>query len=294
METEIASLGVLADPLTRPGQECASTGLEVPGLGVWHSSVSTASEPAMFDPRLYVVLRGTKTMAFAGRHTRLTPGMCALSSIGVPFVTRVEAAPYLGIGLQLNTEIVGRIMPALPERRTESAASIDVGQMDESLIDPLKRMLAMCRSQGEAEILGPLVVEEVHYRLLTGRFGDTVRQLMGGGRRMEQIREAVAVIRAIDDPLPDVGELARTVGMSVASFHRHFKLITGHGPLDYAKHLRLLRARELLYGGGVSVAEAAGQVGYVSASQFSREYKRKFGTAPHCHARRPGQSVALP
>ena len=77
-----------------------------------------------------------------------------------------------------------------------------------------------------------------------------------------------------------IPELARRVGMSVSSFHKHFKAITSTTPLQYQKELRLLEARRLLKAGGASVTAAALEVGYESPSQFSREYARKFGVPP--------------
>lgn len=64
--------------------------------------------------------------------------------------------------------------------------------------------------------------------------------------------------------------------MSVASFHRHFKAVTAMSPLQYQKILRLHAARRLL-ASGMAASHAAYSVGYESASQFSRDYKRSFG-----------------
>jgi len=68
--------------------------------------------------------------------------------------------------------------------------------------------------------------------------------------------------------------------MSLTSFHRHFKAVTGYSPLAFQRHIRLLEAKRLLVAGGASVSRVAYAVGYVSPSQFSREYKSVFGTPP--------------
>ncbi len=94
------------------------------------------------------------------------------------------------------------------------------------------------------------------------------------------IARAIGYIRAdLHSPIA-IPELARRVGMSASSFHKHFKTITSATPLQYQKELRLLEARRLLTTGGASVTGAAFDVGYESASQFSREYSRKFGVIP--------------
>lgn len=54
----------------------------------------------------------------------------------------------------------------------------------------------------------------------------------------------------------------------------------GMSPLQYQKRLRLQVARRLMPGEGMDVAAAAFRVGYQSASQFGREYRRTFGETP--------------
>jgi AraC-like DNA-binding protein len=68
--------------------------------------------------------------------------------------------------------------------------------------------------------------------------------------------------------------------MSPSAFHRQFKALTSMTPLQYQKQLRLLEARHLMVTGDANAEVAAYQVGYESASQFSREYARMFGAPP--------------
>src|SRR5262249_8521474 len=77
-----------------------------------------------------------------------------------------------------------------------------------------------------------------------------------------------------------VEALAKRVGMSPSAFHLHFKGVTALSPLQYQKRLRLQKARRLMLGEGLEAAEAAFRVGYESPSQFSREYRRMFGSPP--------------
>ena len=68
--------------------------------------------------------------------------------------------------------------------------------------------------------------------------------------------------------------------MSNAAFHRHFKAATAMSPIQYQKRIRLLAARQLLIAEPGNAARVAFAVGYESASQFSREYARQFGSPP--------------
>lgn len=77
-----------------------------------------------------------------------------------------------------------------------------------------------------------------------------------------------------------IDELAAIAQMSLSVFHRQFKAMTSMTPLQYQKRLRLLEARRLMISNAVNVEAASFQVGYESASQFSREYARMFGAPP--------------
>ncbi len=68
--------------------------------------------------------------------------------------------------------------------------------------------------------------------------------------------------------------------MSVSAFHHNFKSVTSTSPLQYLKSYRLHKARMLILHDGLKASTAAVRVGYESASQFSREFKRYFGVTP--------------
>ena len=97
---------------------------------------------------------------------------------------------------------------------------------------------------------------------------------------MQRIAKAVSWVRANFDRPLDVERLAGLVHMSVSTFHQHFKAVTAMSPLQYQKVLRLHEARRLMLSRMMDAGTACRQVGYLSASQFSREYGRFFGAAP--------------
>jgi AraC-like DNA-binding protein len=68
--------------------------------------------------------------------------------------------------------------------------------------------------------------------------------------------------------------------MSVSTFHQAFRDMTATSPLQYIKQTRLHKARALLVDEEITAQEAARRVGYASASQFGREYRRMFGVSP--------------
>jgi AraC-like DNA-binding protein len=140
--------------------------------------------------------------------------------------------------------------------------------------------LALADSPSDVKVLAPLVSKEIHYRLLVAPFGGMLRRLIRHDSNESAIARAIGYIRDDIRSAIVIPELARRVGMSASSFHKHFKTITKTTPLQYQKELRLLEARRLLRMGGASVTATAFDVGYESPTQFSREYARKFGVPP--------------
>jgi AraC-like DNA-binding protein len=148
------------------------------------------------------------------------------------------------------------------------------------LLDALGRYLGLIESSTDAKVLGPMISREIHYRLLMDPVGGMLRSLISYDSHSALVSRAITIIRRDFRSSIVVADLAREMGMSVSSFHRHFKAVTSLSPLQYQKELRLLEARRLLSAGATSVSTTAFEVGYESLSQFSREYSRKFKKSP--------------
>ncbi len=138
-------------------------------------------------------------------------------------------------------------------------------------------MIELLNYPNDIEFLSPLIQQEIYYRLLSGKQGDKLRQLVTNGSLIHRIAQAVDWLKAhLDEPLV-IADLASRCGMSVSGFHQHFKKITQLSPLQYQKNLRLMEARRLIKINDAQISYIGLQVGYESPSQFSREYKRLFG-----------------
>ena len=210
------------------------------------------------------------------------PGECLLVSHDLPVCSRVTTAPYLALVLEVDVATIRKLYDEVAESALDSerARAAVTHRADPGLLDALRRYLALADSPADAKVLGPLISKEIHYRLLVAPFGGMLRRLIRHDSNASAIARAIGHIRGdIRSPIA-IPDLARRVGMSASSFHKHFKTITSTTPLQYQKELRLLEARRLLKTGGASVTTVAYEVGYESTSQFSREYARKFGVPP--------------
>ena len=254
----------------------------LPGLRLLAQPVRTELEATVYEPVLCVVVRGRKETTFAERAFDVRAGDCVLVSHDLPVVSRVVEAPYLALLFDVNLDTLRSLCEELGAQvpGEDGARAFEAHATPPPLLDALDRFLGLAESFADAEILGPMLAREIHYRLLTAPFGGMLRNLSRRDSRASAVASAVAQIRRrFREPLV-VTELAREVGMSVSRFHRQFRAVTASSPLQYQKELRLLEARQRLRTGAISVSTAAYEVGYESPSQFSREYARKFGRPP--------------
>lgn len=252
----------------------------VPGLQILRQSRPGALEALLYEPILCLVLQGGKQVAIGERTLSFGPGECLLVSHDLPVRSRVTHAPYLALVLDLDAATIRELCDEIADSDDDRARAAVTHRADPGLLDSLGRYLALADSPADARILGALTSKEIHYRLLTAPFGGMLRNLTHLHSTASAIARAIGHIRDdIRAPI-SIPDLARRVGMSASSFHKHFKTITSTTPLQYQKELRLLEARRLLKTGGAVVTTAAHDVGYESPSQFSREYARKFGVPP--------------
>jgi transcriptional regulator GlxA family with amidase domain len=132
-----------------------------------------------------------------------------------------------------------------------------------------------------------MVQREILWLLVTGPQGDTVRQLGLADSKLTRVSGVVQWIRDNAAEPVRIEDLARRAGLSVSAFHRTFRAVTGSSPLQFQKQLRLATARQILASRDTSVTQVAFDVGYESAAQFNREYRRLFGAPPGRDRARP-------
>jgi AraC-like DNA-binding protein len=252
------------------------------GLVLLRQDTQSSLEASLYEPVLCLILQGRKQVSIGEQTLSFGPGECLLVSHVLPVCSRITKAPYLALVFHVDVTTIKMLydevaVSALDDKHARAAETY---RAEPGLLDALGRYLALADSPADAKVLGPLISKEIHYRLLVAPFGGMLRRLNRHDSNASAIARAIGHIRGhMRSPIA-IPDLARQVGMSMSSFHKHFKTITSTTPLQYLKALRLLEARRLLKTGGASVTTAAFDVGYESPSQFSREYARQFGVPP--------------
>ena len=255
-----------------------------PGLWLARRTAPSQIEAVVYDPMVCLILQGEKHTTLGHERLVLSEGRFVVVSQAMPVVARVArarpGAPYLGLVCRLDVAELRQLDAemSLPEETPQR--SFAVAEATPELLDAFRRYAALAGSPDDASVLVPLIRREVHYRLLRSTTGPVLRALFRRESYGSNIARAIERLREDYRQGLEMGDLAQSVGMSSSSFYRHFKALTSTTPLQYQKDLRLTEARRLLLGGGHSVATAASAVGYLSASQFSRDYSRKFGATP--------------
>jgi AraC-like DNA-binding protein len=298
MQTDLPALTPLRELLLRHAAE-GITETAVPGLRLYRSGTTTTPVPVVYEPMLCVVVQGRKRVILGERVRYYDAAHCLVVSLELPVVGAVcEAsaeAPYLALSVQLDRTELAALLLQLPPDRTPvpEHAALEVTTMSATLADASLRLVELLESPQDIAVLAPLVRRELLYRLLMGPQGPMLRQIAHGEGRLGQVQQAIAWIREhYDEPLR-IETLATQVALSNSSLHRHFKAATQLSPLQYQKQVRLQQARERLMAEQTDAAAVAYAVGYESASQFSREFKRLFGHPPAEAARRWRQEVMV-
>jgi AraC-like DNA-binding protein len=265
----------------------------IPSLKLYRFSHPTAPAPVLQEPAVYVVVQGRKQVMLGGETYVYDRSRYLAVSVDLPVVGNVFEAspeePYLCLTLTVDPrELAALIVEAGRQapRDDHDGRALYVSPLRTPLLDALLRLVRLLDTPEDIPVLAPLILREVNYRLLQSeQFGRLAQMAIGDGR-LRRVSGAIAWIKDhFAEPL-QIEALASRVHMSPSALHHHFKAATAMSPIQYQKRLRLQEARRLLLSGAPSADGVAYQVGYASASQFSREYARLFGQPPRRDAER--------
>jgi AraC-like DNA-binding protein len=271
----------------------------IPRLKLYRFSHPGEPAPVLQEPAVYVVVQGRKQVALGGETYVYDRSRYLAVSVDLPVVGNVFEAspeePYLCMTLtvdprELAALIVetGRQVP----RDDHDGRALYLSPLRAPLLDGFLRLVRLLDAPRDVAVLAPLILRELDYRLLQSeQFGRLAQMAIGDGR-LRRVSGAIAWIKEhFAEPL-QVEALASRVHMSPSALHQHFKAATAMSPIQYQKRLRLQEARRLLLAGAPSADSVAYEVGYASASQFSREYARLFGQPPRRDAERVRHAAA--
>jgi len=258
----------------------------IPGVNLVRREQSYEPKPLMYEPEIILLAQGQKNVYVGEKKYTYDANHYFVLTVPLPVLCEAilqPGEPMLGLVIRLDPKTIGEIlsdMGSAPPRGAQATNSLYQAPLNEGLIDAAVRLLRALKTDETARVLGPLYVKEILYQVMRGEHGGLLKELAFHNRNLFQISRVIGMIHENYQAAFDVQTLAREAGMSVSAFHANFRTITSSSPLQYIKKTRLHKARELIQQHGERASEAALRVGYESASQFSREYKRCFGAPP--------------
>ena len=259
-----------------------------PYLTLYRHEAPTVAMSCMVEPAIALTVQGVKHAVLGDDLYRYDRNRFLLTTLDLPVVLQaVEAspeAPYLSLVLKLDeralAELVMQGNMAPPEQGVTASRGIVLGETDTRMLETFDRLVQLLDEPPAARVLAPLIHKEIYYRLLSGKNGWLLWHFATAGSHGHRVARSIDWLKLnYAEPLR-VDDLAGLVKMSSSRFHHHFRQLTAMSPLQFQKHLRLNEARRLMLTENMDAGGAAYQVGYESASQFSREYSRQFGVPP--------------
>lgn len=288
---ELSALRSLIDRSAPDG-----TSEPLPGVFLSRERHPGTPEASTTGTTFALIVQGSKELRLGDQTLTYGPGEYLVTSIDLPVIGRYteasEALPALGFGMTLTAAAIADVMSAghvARPRNRSAGTSVRSDPAEPALVtsrapaelrDAVGRLVRLLDRPSDLAVLGPMVRREILWLLVTGPQGGAVRQLGLADSTVTRISHLVRWIRDHAAEPIRVADLAARAGLSVSAFHRTFRAVTGSTPLQFQKQLRLASARQLLASENLSVAQAAFSVGYESAAQFNREYRRQFGTPP--------------
>jgi AraC-like DNA-binding protein len=271
----------------------------IPGVAMVRGKIPEHQLAGVYEPMINLILQGGKTLTIGDQAFRFDPASYFVMSIDMPATGAVHQAspdkPYIGVSLTLDPTRIAALLIDLPAQNHAEGqgGGYSVCTVTPELLNAWLRLLRLIERPEDIAALAPAYEREILYRVLQGPQGWMLRDIAAPDSSLSRVRSAIQWIRRHYAQDVEVERLADLVSMSVSAFHRHFKSVTAMSPIQFQKRIRLLQARQLLISQSVSASAVAYEVGYESASQFTREYARFFGQPPARDAAQIRQSIGV-
>jgi AraC-like DNA-binding protein len=262
----------------------------IEGLTIVRRDEVNQPENCFHEPLVGIIVQGFKRSIIGTEEYSYGENDCLIAGVDLPSVSYITVAspeqPFLGLSLSLDKYLITQLAAEIPpsvKPGNGSHKGISVTEVDPDVLDAFLRLVELNEKPEQIRVLAPMIVREIHYRLLIGPQGERLRMINTHGTQTNEIAKTITWLRDnYKEPL-QVDELARRVNMATSTFHRHFRQVTTLSPLQFQKRLRLYEAQRLMLAESEDAAMAGLAVGYESPTQFNREYKRLFGEPPHRH-----------
>ncbi|MDR1490235.1 MAG: AraC family transcriptional regulator [Desulfovibrio sp.] len=257
--------------------------------GVWTYRRDETTEPqtCFYRPMIVKMVQGYKRAFMGTDEYKYGEDDILVTGVDMPGASMIcEASPdspCTSIAIDLDRNLIAQLALEIPTKPFDPGVmvkGIHVQPLGADLLDAFLRLAELFEAPERLSVLGPMIVREIHYRLLTGPNGHILCSFHTAGSQANRVAQAISWLKQNLATTVHIEELAEMVSMAPSTFHRHFKELTTLSPLQFQKRLRLHEAQRLMLTQDIDASGASVAVGYESRSQFNREYKRLFGNPP--------------
>jgi AraC-like DNA-binding protein len=269
-----------------PGQSRIATAID--GLVLSRRDEINQPENCFYKPTVGIVVQGFKRSLIGNEEYRYGQYHCMVAGVDMPSVNHITTAspkePFLALSIKLDRYLITQLTAEIPDSGRPAKASgraVVVTDVSHDILDAFLRLVELLDVPARIPVLAPMIIREIHFHLLEGPQGECLRLFSTLGTQSHQIAQAINWLRKNYMAPLHIEELARRVNMAESTFHRHFREVTTMSPLQFQKQLRLYEAQRKMLVDDRDANTAALEVGYESATQFNREYKRMFGEPPY-------------
>lgn len=275
---------IIENRITEDGM--METGIK--GVQLFKVSDSLSCAPAVYKPTIIAIVSGRKEAILDGHSYKYDNNQYMCCTMTMPVEAGTPEAspdnPLLGVYISLDTKVMTELAIEMASaagaiKKPNSGAQpqgMALSHWDDTFTESLLRLLELGDSPTDTAVLGNSRLRELYYAVLKGEAGESAMRAFGIGN---EISRSIVYLSSNLDKSVTIEDMAAQVGMSRAVFHRKFKQATTMSPIQFAKSMRINNAA-MKIASGMNVTEAALDVGYVSSSQFSREFKRVYGQSP--------------
>jgi len=259
----------------------------IPSVNIFKSSNTTQTLQTIYEPSLFIIIQGKKLVTINNQTIEYDSSSYLISSSFLPVSGKITQAsenkPFLSLQIIFNLKQIFETIEQFSikaKKTTHTKLAMSSYNITENLLDATYRLVNLLKNPEDINVLSDLYLKEILYRLLISNNNTELKQLAFAEGNAYKVYQTILYINDNLFDLIFIEDLAKSVNMSISSFHKHFKTITSVSPLKYIKIQRLQKAKSLMVSENMDITGASFSVGYQSPSQFSREYTSYFGISP--------------
>lgn len=240
------------------------------------------------DPRIVIFFNdvsdcirvSNRNGVFSGHERPLTQAIYVPA--GVPMWTQFTAQHrFSHLDLHLHEDRLLRFIA--PSIGAAAARAVLRRPAETHDIGPIGTLAGMIVDEVANPARHPLYAESLVGSLATALLdipADAGKPASGGRITQAQMNRLLSRFEASPQARMTVAEMAETVGLSESWFSEVFRQTTGKTPLQWQLARRVERAKELLVGSDISVADAAAELGFSDQAHLTRVFRQVTGETP--------------